>query len=280
MTPQKHNQAGSLNSSSSILAGKCAVVFGAGGSIGAAVAEEFATEGAIVFLAGRTKASLEAVAKKIAGEGGKAQVQLVDTLDEKAVDEFVGGLIKQTGKLDVVFNATGPLANEYGNGKHAVDLAVQEFMLAVTTIMKSNFITARAAARHMKPQRSGAIIFLTGSPARGHIEGGAAIGTAFGALECFAENLALELGPAGVRAVCLRTTANTDSRTIQETVEIMARMMNSTTDEMVGRIAGLNFLKAPASVKDTARAAAFLASDRARMFTGTVVNATAGAALD
>ena len=45
-----------------MLEGKCAVVFGAGGSIGAAVAKEFASEGARVFLAGRTKASLEAVA--------------------------------------------------------------------------------------------------------------------------------------------------------------------------------------------------------------------------
>ena len=44
-----------------MLENKCAVVFGAGGSIGAAVAKEFAAEGARVFLAGRTKASLEAV---------------------------------------------------------------------------------------------------------------------------------------------------------------------------------------------------------------------------
>jgi NAD(P)-dependent dehydrogenase (short-subunit alcohol dehydrogenase family) len=46
-------------SSSPILQGKCAVVFGAGGSIGAAVAKEFAAEGAEVFLAGRTKSSVE-----------------------------------------------------------------------------------------------------------------------------------------------------------------------------------------------------------------------------
>ena len=49
---------------------------------------------------------------------------------------------------------------------------------------------------------------------------------------------------------------------------------------MVARIASLNFLKVPASVSDTAKAAALLASDRVRMMTGTVVNSTAGAAAD
>lgn len=53
-----------------ILQGKHAVIFGAGGSIGAAVAGEFSAQGAEVFLSGRTKSSVEAVAKKIMAEGG------------------------------------------------------------------------------------------------------------------------------------------------------------------------------------------------------------------
>jgi enoyl-[acyl-carrier-protein] reductase (NADH) len=83
-----------------------------------------------------------------------------------------------------------------------------------------------------------------------------------------------------VRAVCIRTTANTDSRTIQQTVDILAGQMNVPKEQMVARIASLNFLKVPACVADTARVAAFVTSDRTRMITGTVVNATAGAALD
>jgi NAD(P)-dependent dehydrogenase (short-subunit alcohol dehydrogenase family) len=153
-------------------------------------------------------------------------------------------------------------------------------MVPLTTIVKSNFITARAAVRHMLKQHSGVIIFVTGSPARGHVEGATAIGTAFGALETFMENLAFEVSPAGVRVVCVRTTANTDSRAIQQTMELLAGRMNATKDQMIARIASLNFLKVPASISDTAKLAVFLASDRARMMTGTVVNSTAGAALD
>jgi hypothetical protein len=94
------------------------------------------------------------------------------------------------------------------------------------------------------------------------------------------ENLAVEISPFGVRSVCLRTTANTDSRTIQQTMDALASRMKVPKDQMIARIADMNFLKVPASIGDTARAAAVLASDRARMMTATVVNSTAGAALD
>jgi NAD(P)-dependent dehydrogenase (short-subunit alcohol dehydrogenase family) len=94
------------------------------------------------------------------------------------------------------------------------------------------------------------------------------------------ENLALEVGSARVRAVCVRTTANVDSRSIQQTMDFMAGASDVSKEQMIDRIASFNFLKIPASVSDTAKAAAFLASDRARMMTGTVMNTTAGAAAD
>jgi NAD(P)-dependent dehydrogenase (short-subunit alcohol dehydrogenase family) len=267
-------------SGTGILKGKHAVVFGAGGSIGAAVAKELAAQGAEVFLSGRSQASLAEVAKAIASADGRAHAEVIDALDDSAVNDYMGRVVKQAGRIDLVFNAMGPRAGDYGNGKHAVDLTTAEFMLPISTIVKSQFITARAAARHMAKQRSGVILFVTGSPARGHVEGATAIGAAFGAIETFMENLAIEIGALGVRAVCLRTTANIDSRAIGETVDALASRMNVPRDQVIARLASLNFLKVPATVADTARAAVFLASDGARMMTGTVVNATAAAALD
>src|SRR5215471_4503242 len=235
------------------LEGKHALVFGAGGSVGAAVAKEFAAEGAEVFLAGRTKSNVEEVTKQITAAGGRAHAAVTDALDDNAVDEYIRDIAKQSGSIDIVFNAVGPLVTEYGNGKNAVDLSIREFMVPLTTIVKSEFITARAAARHMLEQHSGVIIFLTGSTARGHVEGATAIGAAFGAIETLMENLAFELSPAGVRVVCIRTTANTDSRAIQQTMDILGGKFNATKDEMVARLASLNFLKVPASVSDTAK---------------------------
>jgi NAD(P)-dependent dehydrogenase (short-subunit alcohol dehydrogenase family) len=263
-----------------ILENKCAVVFGAGGSIGAAVAREFAAEGARVFLAGRTKETLEAVAKQIAAAGGKAETAVVDALDDAGVNRYLDGVAKQAGRIDILVDLTGPLASDYGNGKVAVELPVDEFMAALTTIVRSHFITARAAARYMTRQKSGVIIFVTGSPARPHVPGATAIGAAFGAIENLTGNLAFEVSPLGVRVVCLRIVANVDSKPIQDTMDFVASRMNITKEQAIGQVAISNFLKIPATVQDTANAAVLIASDRARMMTGTVVNASAGAALD
>jgi NAD(P)-dependent dehydrogenase (short-subunit alcohol dehydrogenase family) len=263
-----------------VLQDKNAVVFGAGGSIGAAVAKGFAAEGAAVFLAGRTKASLEAVAKQITASGGEARTGVIDTLDEASTNQYIDSIVKQAGRIDVVLDAAGPLAKEYGNGKNALDLPIEEFMVPLATVVRSRFITARAAARHMIKRRSGVIILITGSPARAHVPGVTAIGAAFGAIENLTENLAFEVGLFGVRVVCLRTLANTDSRSIQDTMDFLAGRLNITKDQAVTQIAQSSFLKVSATVQDTANAAVLIASDRARMLTGTVVNATAGAALD
>jgi len=266
--------------STDLLRGKNAVIFGASGSIGAAVAQEFAAQGARVHLAGRTHASLDALANRISCAGGEAGFAVLDVLNDASVGEFVDGLVKQTGGIDIALDASGPLAGEYGNGKLALELPIGEFMVPLMTMVRSRFITARAVARHMIERHSGVILFVTGSPARPHVSGATAIGAAFGAMENLAANMAFEMGPSGVRVVCLRTTANIDSRSIQDTREFLAKRLNITRDQATARIAQLNFLKVPATVADTANAAVLIACDRARMLTGTVVNASAGAALD
>ena len=80
--------------------------------------------------------------------------------------------------------------------------------------------------------------------------------------------------------MCLRTTANVDTKAIQETVDAMAAQPKTSKGEVIQMLGNSNFLKTPAKTSDTARLAVLLASDRVRMMTGTVVNSTAGAALD
>src|SRR3954469_9827132 len=80
-----------------LLENKDAVIYGAGGPIGGAVARAFAREGASVFLAGRTQAKLDAVANAIRAKGGVAQTAVVDALDAPAVDAFVDGVVEQAG---------------------------------------------------------------------------------------------------------------------------------------------------------------------------------------
>ena len=85
-------------------------------------------------------------------------------------------------------------------------------------------------------QKFGAIILVTGSPAKPHLPGASAIGVAFGAMENLVANLAFEVSPFGVRVVCLRTVANVDGRSIQDTVGIIASRLSITKDQAIDQI--------------------------------------------
>jgi 3-oxoacyl-[acyl-carrier protein] reductase len=135
------------------------------------------------------------VAKEIVDKGGRAHATAIDTLDDAAVNQYIDGIVKQAGKIDIVLDAAGPLARKYGNGKIALYLPVEEFTVPLATMVKSRFITARVAARHMTQRHSGAIICVTGSPAWPRVPGVTAIGAAFGAIENLTANLAFEVSP-------------------------------------------------------------------------------------
>lgn len=86
-----------------MLTDKQAIVYGAAGPIGGAVAKTFAAEGATVHLAGRTAERLERVADEIRRAGGKAETGIVDALDERSVDEHAAAV----GRIDISFNLIG-----------------------------------------------------------------------------------------------------------------------------------------------------------------------------
>lgn len=227
-------------------------MFGAGGSIGAAVAREFAAEGAAVFLAGRTKSNVDEVTKQITAAGGKAHAAVIDVLNEGEVSEYIEAIVKQTGKIDLLLDATGAAPASMATERMPWELPIDELMVPLTTMVKSRFITARAAARYVIKQHSCVIIFVTGSPARGHVPGATAIGPAFGAIENLTENLAFEVSPFGIRVVCVRTLADSDSRSIQGTMDFLTGQTCITKDQAMAQIAQSNFLKTPATVQDTA----------------------------
>ena len=90
-----------------MLQDKVAVIYGAGGAIGGAVARAFAAEGARLFLTGRHRAPVEVVAKDIVSAGGSAEAAEVDALDEQAVDRHLRSVIDMAGRVDISFNAIG-----------------------------------------------------------------------------------------------------------------------------------------------------------------------------
>src|SRR6516164_9456691 len=207
-----------------ILKNKHAVIFGAGGAVGTAVAKEFAAQGATVFLSGRRLATVSQVAEEIHKGGGIAYAAEVDALDEQAVQTYLDGVAQEAGSIDILLNVTGPQPKDYGNGTSTLELPLEQFLLPLTTLVPSQFITARAAARHMVRQHSGVILFVTAIPSQGFANA-IAIGSAFGAMESLLRCLAVDLGPAGVRVVGIRSGAMVETRTIQQSFENTARTL-------------------------------------------------------
>src|ERR671911_1441384 len=88
-----------------MLKDKVAVIYGAGGAIGGAVARAFASEGAKVFLTGRLRAPVEAVAEDIVSAGGSAEAAEVDAVDEQAVDRHLQSVVDKAGRGGISFKA-------------------------------------------------------------------------------------------------------------------------------------------------------------------------------
>jgi 3-oxoacyl-[acyl-carrier protein] reductase len=272
-------------SSTSVIAGtrlqdKVAVIFGAGGEVGAGVAEEFAMQGARLFLSGRTRAHVQSVADSIDGHDTALRgVAELDALDEKAVDDYLDQIVDAEGRIDVIFNAMGPQPIEYGNATSTMELPVEKFMLPINTIVASQFITARSAARHLVRQQSGVVVFLGATVSRGTANT-SAIGAAYGALEALTRSLTTELGPHGVRVVCVRSMGMAETRTMQQTYELGGATMGVPKEQVARAIQSRALLGRSPSVADTARLVAFLASDDAAAITGAIVNSSAGQVLD
>jgi NAD(P)-dependent dehydrogenase (short-subunit alcohol dehydrogenase family) len=267
------------STSTSLLQNKRAVIFGAGGAVGTAVAKEFASQGATVFLSGRKFAAIEKVAQEIRQDGGVAYAAEVDALDEQAVNAYLERAVQEGESIDILLNAMGPQAKDYGNGTSTLELPLEQYLLPLSTLVPSQFITARAAARHMIRQHSGVILFVTAIPVRGSASA-TAISSAFGAMESLLRCLAMDLGPTGVRVVGIRSGAMAETRTIQQSVENTARRLAISKEQVVSMFEQRSLLKRLSSVDDTARLAAFLASDGARTLTGAILNASSGSVID
>jgi NAD(P)-dependent dehydrogenase (short-subunit alcohol dehydrogenase family) len=253
---------------------KTAVIYAAGGAIGGAVARAFAREGARLFLTGRDVAKVDALAKEIVGAGGVVETAQVDALDPKAVEEHLNSVVEAAGAVDISFNAIGP--GPAPNRMPLVELSADAFTGPIAFYSASNFITATAAARHMSGQGSGVIVTLTAVPSRlpAALLGGTA--PAWAAIEAFTRSLALELGPAGVRVVCLRSHAIPETPLIEANFASAAPAAGVTPAEFQAVLEQATLLKRLPTLAEIADTAAFIASDGAGAMTATVVNLSAG----
>jgi NAD(P)-dependent dehydrogenase (short-subunit alcohol dehydrogenase family) len=266
-----------------LLDDRTAVIYGGGGAIGGAVARVFAREGARVFLAGRTRAKLDAVARDIAAAGGEAETAQVDVFDQEAVDRHAEEVAKAAGGIDIALNAVSVMHDQ---GTTLEDLSLEEFMRPIDGFLRSLFITSKAVARHMGGDRPGVILTLSEPGSK--LAVGGILGHSVGAAgkEAFARVLAAELAPRNIRVVGIRPHAVVDAPAAGsytgELFEQLAAASGQSVRDLLegGAMSEGTLLKRLPTLAEVAESAAFLASDRAASMTGTILNLSAGALTD
>ena len=258
-----------------MLTDRVAVIYGGGGAIGGAVARAFASEGAKVFVTGRLLAPVDAVAREIVSAGGSAEAAEVDALDEQAVDKHLQSVLDKAGRVDVSFNAVG-IPNTKILGVPLVELDVEQFARPLMSYPTSYFLTARLAARHMIPNRSGVIMTVSALPSRtGNLLLGG-YGPAQAAKEALTRHLSTELAPHGIRVVGLRPQAMPETRAIREAYELRAKASGLTWEQFQESLAGRTHPGRLMTLAEMADVAVFMASDKASGMTGTTVNLSMG----
>ncbi|MFI9379724.1 SDR family NAD(P)-dependent oxidoreductase [Kutzneria sp. NPDC052558] len=252
-----------------LLAGQNAIVYGAAGRIGTAMSTAFAREGAKVHLTGRTAATLDALADKIRADGGRAKTAVVDALDEDAVNAHADAVAAADGSVDISVCVIGIADHQ---GTPLAEMALEDFERPIRLAVRSTFLTARAAARHMIPRRSGVILTFGGNgggePMRDYSIGGLQV--ALNAVDFLRRQLAAELGQHGIRVLGLHCGG------IAEGLPADMPAAPVITDMIVAK----TMLKRAATFADVGNVAVFAASDLAASMTSTSLNITAGAVSD
>ena len=252
-----------------LLTDKTVIIYGAAGHLGRSIATSFAREGARLFLTGRTREPVQALAKSLGCEAAQ-----VDALDEISVAAHADGVIAKTGRIDISVNAVSIRGDLQGQA--LIDMSVEDVLAPAETGIRAHFITARAAARRMIPNRRGVILTLSSTSAGlsgrdrvYHRTGGFGVGCM--AVEALSRSLAGELGQYGIRVVCLRADALPE--TWPQDAEPEWRDIKTYMDQgtALGRLPTLS---------EVADAAVFAASDRASAMTGTIINLTCGSIMN
>jgi len=181
------------------LAGRVALVTGAGRNIGRAIALALSDAGAAIAVNGRrNRAEIDAVSAEIQGRGGKAVAVLADVSDEAAVDKMIAAVAQKLGRLDILVNNAAVRPE-----KPFESLSLSDWRDVHSVILDGAFLTAKAALAHLKASGSGAIVNIGGMSAHTGTKHRAHVVAAKSGLIGFTKALAHDLAEAGITANCV-----------------------------------------------------------------------------
>ena len=244
-------------SNSRVLEGQCALVTGAGQGIGEAIAELFASQGALVGIVDLDGEKAKAVAARI---GASALALQADIGDPSQVRSMVEKARETWGRIDILVNNAG-----IGHVKPFLDIPLEEWDRVIRTNLTGTFLCAQAAGRVMTQQGAGVIVNVGSISGQRGGWGRAAYGAAKAGVILLTKVMSVELAAQGVRVNCI-SPGPTETDQVRE-------CHDAATRERYHRLLPIRRYAAPSEI---AAAALFLASPAASFVSGHILNVDGG----
>lgn len=241
------------------LAGQVAVITGAGGGIGRAIALELADAGAHVVVNDVVEAAAQKVADEVEARGVEAMVSTADITDGAQVQAMIDAVMERFGRVDILVNNAGITRDGL-----LVRMDEQAWDLVLAVNLKGAFLCTKAVARPMMKARSGRIINMASVSGVGGNAGQANYSASKGGLISLTKTTAQELAGRNITANALAPGFIETAMTHQLPEEARAGWLERIP---LGR---------PGTPEDVAKAVRFLAGPGAAYITGQVLNIDGG----
>ena len=236
------------------------LVTGANSGIGKAIASRLARRGYDVAINYKVDApAAEALAQELGTLGGRAIAAYADVSSSGEVDEMFRTVLSEFGKLDALVNNAGMQV-----WKPFLEVQDADWDRVLATNLRGCFLCTQRAGRHMKDQRSGAIVNIGSGCNKVPFPNLSSYTASKGAIEMFTKSAAIELGPFGIRVNCVAPGAIDTDRTKAE------------LPDFAGTWAGLTPLRRIGTPADVAAAVEFLLSDNASFINGQTLGVDGG----
>ena len=252
---------------------KRALVTGGSRGIGKAIAAALAREGVDLVIAARTLEPLEAAATELSQQSGRRIAPVVvDTGDDASVKALIRSAVEILGGLDILVNCAARPMGQSAPPRLA-DVTDAVFYDDVNVKVMGYLRTAREVAGPMAAQGGGRIVNVSGLAARST---GSIIGTIRNiSVAALTKNLADELAPKGVSAVCVHPGLTRTEKTLG-VVERRAQALGVSVDEVEKRMAAGNLVGRLITAEEIGDVVAFLASPKSMAINGDAIAAGGG----
>jgi len=246
------------------LAGKIAIVTGAGSGFGEGIAKRFAAEGAKVMVNDIASAGGERVAREIAAAGGEARFCAGDVSKDADVARFVATTLDAFGDLDVVVNNAGTTHRN----QPLLEVSEEEFDRIYRVNVKSLYLSAKHVVPHFRKKRGGVFVTIASTAGVRPRPGLTWYNGSKGAAIVTSRSMAAELARDNIRVNVINPVAGETG--------MLAEFMGVDTPEMRAKFVATIPLGRLSLPSDIATAAVFFASDEAAFITGACLEVDGG----